>query len=571
MSVFFNGRRIVTPASASMVDTSAMYNKSSTSGNIVALIGRANGGKPLTSLRFGSAAEARAVLQGDDIALKAVEKAFDPSADTGGASTLVFVRVNPATQSALTLSDASSAPAITLVSTDYGLSNNQIKVKVETASVTGKKVTTQLGTSFAVGDNLYRNALSLSYAGAAVSATTTINGTQLILKTAGTIIDTIDLSVFPTIQQLVDRINTVAGFSAAVLDGNGEAPALLGLDFVTDADVKTAALTVTGNLQAIIDWLNSNVEGYVTASRASGAGKVPNNIAFTYMSGASDGVVTNAQFQAAYDLLQQEDVQWITPLSSAAAIHAMNDAHCTYMSLVGGMERRGICGGGTGVTDTDALAAAKALNSERTSYTHLGIYDYNSAGTLTLYPAYVVAAMVSGMFSAVTPGTALTNKSVKARGLERKLRIPTDTDVLLEGGVLCLTETKKGFKIAKSISTWLVNDNHVQVEQSVGAAADMTVRTVRESLDDLRGKGGSPLILAEAVSRAQTALKMLSDAPPLGLGILVGDDKSPPFRKLQASLIGDSVRVSYEASPVIPVNYVLQTAALVPYSGSASA
>lgn len=570
MSVFFNGRLWTTPVSASMVDDSGMFNKNISVGNVLAIVGRANGGKPFEALRFGGADQARAVLKGDEITLKAIEKAFDPSAETTGPSEVVFVRINPATQAALVLLDGDAAPSINLVSTDYGRGNNQIKVKVEAGSVSGKKLTTQFGNGYFSEDNVARRAFDIRYAGSG-AGTLTVNGTKVLLKVDAATVADIDLADYETIQPLVDRINATAGFSANVLDGNGEKPALFGLDFVTDVDVKTATVVVTAHLQACIDWLNGAAEGYVTASRPTGAGKVPANIPFTYLSGAVDGEVTTAEWQKAYDVLQGVDVQMVVPLSGLPAVWAMNDSHVAYMSNVGLKERRGIVGTTNGMSDSDAALAAKALNSDRTSFVHLGAYDYNAKGKLTLFPAYVVAAAVGGQFCGVNPGTALTNKTQKWRGLERKLRNPTDTDQMIKAGVFCLEDAEEGYKVVKSISTWLANDNYNRVEVSVGIACDFTVRNVRDALKSIVGKKGNPLTLAEAIAKAKTRLDELSRPEPMGPGVLAGDAENPAYRKLTASLEGDVLRVEYECSPVIPVNYVLQVAHAIPYSGSASA
>ena len=92
---------------------------------------------------------------------------------------------------------------------------------------------------------------------------------------------------------VVDRINLVAGFAAAVLDGNYTAPALNGLDYVTAASVKTTTYTVRADLQAAVDWLNSSSEGYVTATRVAAVGAIPAVAAFAFLSGGSDGTTTN--------------------------------------------------------------------------------------------------------------------------------------------------------------------------------------------------------------------------------------------------------------------------------------
>src|SRR3546814_7457503 len=90
--------------------------------------------------------------------------------------------------------------------------------------------------------------------GAAASAVVSISNSTITLQApTGTDLATIDLNAFPTVQQVVDRINSISGFTASVLDGNGEKLALNGLDSVTAQDIKTADFDVTANLQAIVD------------------------------------------------------------------------------------------------------------------------------------------------------------------------------------------------------------------------------------------------------------------------------------------------------------------------------
>lgn len=571
MSYFFNGRLWTTPAVMSVVDDAAMFNPSPNVGNVLALLGASVGGAPNTPLEFDDPEQARAALISGDL-VDAIKAAFDPSDETVGPSKVIAIRVNPALQASLTLADATTGPAIDLVSTDYGLYTNQIKVKVEAGSVSGLKVTTALGLNSYVQDNIFRNAFSIQYTGAAASAQMTVTGTQITLAApTGTTVATIALATYPTVQQLVDFINTVAGFSASVLDGNGATPSLNGLDAVAAQDVKTAAYTAVANLQAVVDYFNGLGEGLVTATRhAGGANKPPAAIPFTYLTGGADGVITNTQWSNAFNVLQTVDVQWVVPLSSDPSIAAMADAHVVYMSNIGRMERRSITGMATGTTDLAAIAAAKVLNSDRTSLVHLGYYDYNVNGVLTLYQPYILAALIGGAFSGVSPGTPLTNKSLKLRGIERNLRNPGDTDALIQGGVLCVENTNTGFRVVKSISTWLTNRNFNRVEQSTGAALDFTVRAVRDALASIKGAKGDPQTLGLAVSQAETALRAVSVPDPSGPGVLAGDATNPPYKNITAVLNGDVIGVKFQCSPVIPVNYVAVTVFAVPFSGSAS-
>lgn len=571
MAVFFNGRLLVSPTTASVVNDDAMRNANLTVGNVVAIVGRSTGGKPKAALRFGSPDEARSTLVSGEL-LDAVLAAFDPSSETNGPSQVVSIRVNPAVQATLALKNASAADVIGLTSVGYGLRENLVKVKVEAGATSGRRLTVQRGNDYYTEDNIGRAAFTVQYGGAAASATMTITGTAVALSApTGTVVATVDLNEFSTIQDLVDRINLVAGFTAAVGDDNFTKPALNGLDFVTAVDVKTAVYTARADLQAAVDWLNGTKQGFVKAERLTGAGLPPAAMAFTFLAGGSDGTTTTNDWADGFEALQSVDVQWVVPVSGDDAIHAMADSHVAFMSNVGRKERRAIVGTASGTTDDAAITKAKALNSDRTSLVHLGHYDYNLAGKLVLFAPYISAARIAGGFAGVNPGTPLTNKNFKCRGLERDLRNPIDTDVLINGGVLCLENTEQGYKVVKSISTWLVNDNYNRVEQSCGVAVDFVARNIRQALDVLRGQKGNPLVLRRAVSIAGSTLRELAREEPQGPGVIVGNAESPAYRNIKATLEGDVLRVEFECSPVIPVNYVLATIFAVPFSGSATA
>jgi hypothetical protein len=569
MSVFFNGRLLVSPATSSLVDDSAMRNKNLTVANVLALVGTSEGGAPNTPLKFGSPSEARAMLRSGPL-LDAVERAFDPSPQTFAPSTVMAVRANPAVQAALMLK-ASATNIINLQSTDYGLWTNEIKAKVETATNKGKRLSTQVGNDYYSQDDVYRDAFSVHYTGAQATSRMSITGTTLTLEAPNsTVVATIDLATYNSVRKLVDRINSVSSFTAVVLDGNDEKVVLNGLDYASNVDVKTATVTATANLQAIVDWFNGYGEGYVTATRQASVGVVPDNVAWTYLAGGSNGTTTSTEWAAAFTTLQSEDVQWVVPLTSDVSIHAQADTHCTFMSNVARMERRCLVGGAAGQTIAEAKAAAKALNSDRTSQCYPGFYDYDNVGALTLYPSYMTAAMVAAAFAGSNPGTSLTNKALKVRGMETKLRNPTDTDDLILSGVLCIEETARGYKVVKSISTWRINDNYNRVEVSTGFAVDFTARNVRNAVDDLRGSKGTPAILAEAGARVESTLRELARPEPMGPGVLAGDEINPAYKNIQVSLDGDVMRIEFECSPVIPLNYILCVLHAVPYSGSVS-
>ena len=519
--------------------------------------------------RIRSIAHARATLRSGEL-LYAVEKAFSASAEVSAPGAIYAVRVNPAVQAAWTFKDASSADVLTIQSTDYGLYTNNIQVKIESGSVAGKKVTTQQGSKFFTQDNLARNAFTLTCTGAEATATLTVSETQVILV-AGTTTTTILLSEFPTVQRLIERLSAETDWSVVIAAGAANTNALRGLDAVTAANVKAAPVIVTANLQAIIDWINSAAEDLITAERATGAGAVPANAAFTYLTGGSDGISANEDWSAAFDALQAEDVQWLAPLSAEPAVWGMADSHCQFMSAVGRRERRCFVGANRDLDAEQAATDAGSINSDRTAYVYPAYYDFDAYGQLILLPAYQMAAMVAACFASLTPGEAMTNKALNIRGLEVPIAVPGDTDYLIQSGVLTVNQAVRGgYRVTKSISTWRNNNNYNRVEISTGAALDYVVRSVRERMELFVGRKGNRISLIMIVEETASILRMLAKAEPYGLGLLAGDDVNPPFRNIQAELEGDAVRVQFECSPVIPINFILVSIYANAYSGTTS-
>lgn len=566
-SVFFQGRTWVTPSVMSVVDDSKMYGVSASAGNRLALIGTASGGEPNTPLKFGSFSEARRVLRGGEL-LDAVNLAFGASSQSDGPSSVTVIRLNPAVQSGVMLKDASAADCIALASTNYGIADNAIKVKIEQGSTAGFKVTTQLGSISRVADNLERRVIDVQYTGTGVGLLSIAE--SAVTLTLNSVVTSIDLSVYQTVQQLVDRLNAVGSVTASVLDGNGTKLTKAGLDGVTDLDIKTAKVTLVANLQVIVDWINSAAEDFVTATRAPGAMATPALVGFTHLTGGDEGIVTTAQWADALEKLQEINVQWVVPLISHGVIHAMVSSHCSYMSTIGRMERRAICGTSLGMTDAIAISTARDINSDRVSLTHLGIYAYDLSGVLRLFEPYYAAVMIAAAFAGLNPGTPMTNKSLRIAGVERRLRNPTDTDDLVLGGVLCIESTLTGYKVVKSISTWLNDANYNRKEVSVGVAVDYMMRRIRDALDEYRGAKNNPLTMASAVSRVDSILRELATPEPAGIGLLAGNKASPPYKNIVATQYGDVMKIEFEASPVLPLNYIPITCYASAYSGISS-
>jgi hypothetical protein len=695
---FFNGRLHTTPIAVSAVDDTAMAPQNPAVGNNMAIIGMSDAGQPQKAITFSTPREAETVLRGGEL-LVAVRKAFSPSPQTNGPNKVTVVRVDPATQSSLTLLDAGGNDSIVLTSELYGIYANMIRVEVTEGSDFGYKLTTRLQQTFYVADNVAREAFTIRYTGAASAADVTVTATQVRLRTpapslvlsnpasvssgatvtftrtaavqartsttrlevpttglyagmgvtgtnvpanttivavvdhntvtlsaaptaelpaaqvltftttatttaastnsttlaldaasvsvgmtatatgipgsttvasvnGGTI--TINLNDTPTFQHVVDRINSQAGWTAVLSLGSALFTANRGLDGLIAVDAKNSDVEVRADLQACIDYFNSNAEGFVRAERPLSATLPPDTFSGSkYLSGALALAPNPGDWINAFDVLTNEDVQHVVPLSASVAVHMAADAHVSFMSDAGRKERRAYVGPASGLSVDQVKLLSHAIASDRTAMCWPGHFDTDRVtGVRTLLPPYMTAVLVAGGFAGLNPGNAMTNKPIRASGLEVNPSFPADTDTLIMNGICTLENTPRGIKVCRSVSTWLANDNYNRVEISCGIATDYMVRAVREALEPLVGSKASPQIMARAAAITESVLTGLARPEPSGPGVIVGDENSPAFRNIQCEIEADILRVSFEASPVIPLNFIAIAVSVVPYRGT---
>jgi hypothetical protein len=604
MPVFFQGQRIVTPQAVSFIDDSAMVNQNdSQAAGVVAIIGRndlANsGGQPQVPLTFSDPATAQRVLKEGDL-LDGVLRAFSPG-PSGGAGTVIAYRVNNATRSTGTLVDVTPTtplPAVTITSRDYGAYTARTSISISNSSGTGKNVSAVLDSFRVDGFNIGYGALKIRYIGTGSAATASVTNTGITSSVTGAPADNLNLlfADYPTLDSLANAINATGKYEASIVyssgvllnvDANGlpssyrDSPvASTILDVAVYADIKSAAVTLRADVQAITDWINQTAGFLMTATRTPGTMALANTVGAVRLTGGTNGgsVVTN-DWQACLTSLQNVEAHLIVALTPDASVHAMVQTHINLMSVVqqgyGRRERIGIVGGAWGETPASTVNAgtrAAAFQDSRMVVVAPGIMDFNpTTGALVQVPPYQLAAQVAGLIGGLGVSNAITRRYVRAQSVENASQFPTaqltqaEREGWLLGGVCVLESVPgRGIRVVQGVTTWTGDFNYVRREISVRRSADWVARSVREDCDSLLvGQSGSPALINKAVVVVRSVLQRLTTD-----GILVGDQNSPSFRNIIVSIQGDVLRVDFECSPAIPANYVLITAHMVPFSGT---
>ena len=303
----------------------------------------------------------------------------------------------------------------------------------------------------------------------------------------------------------------------------------------------------------------------MVASRVAGGDAPPANMPYTYLTGGTAGTTVTANWQTGFDALQPKEVAFVVPVSGDAAIHAMADAHCQFMSVDGKRPRRAFVGGPLGEkTNTlqNYLNRSMGLNSDRTALAVQGVKGYDVFGILQTYPPYIAAAQMAGLCSGLDEiGDSITFKAVKAIGLEWTPSM-AELEIGLAGSLLMieLAENRGFYRVTRGISTWRKDDAYHRVEISTGIALDEVIRRVVDGLEMFIGRKASPILTYAIASRTESILLSLAAQT-----IIVGE---PAFRNISVSITGDTAAVQFEASPAIPLNFINVTINATLYSGS---
>ena len=566
--VNWKGKYFIIPQAASYVDPSGLQRVDLGSSGKLCLMGEMVGLLPsgavkkITNPSLGKSL----VHTSCDEMRRAIEAVFDPTCGaTPGASEVYLLPVNPCEPGTITFSD------LLLVTTYiYGAIANKAKMKIETGSTSGKKISIAYGDETETFDNIIRESFSIQYTGEGTAATMTIDvaADSLVTTCTGASDDdlALTLSSYDSIQELVDAIELTGVYEVEVLTDSPDDELPTQLDDVSAIDILTSTQTLESTLQAMIDKLNSQ-SGYFAAERAGTASGPPANQDWTCASGAIDGDTANSDWQSAFDLLKTMDMDIIVPITSDASIHSMLKSHLTYMSGPSGKsERRGFVGGdlqswASETTRTNSvnalLAAVKALNSDRVTHVGLGSYLYNDDGESVLYPAYLTACMYAGIAAGGGPVLPLTRKYLNTAGLEVELRTGEIED-LIEGGVAVPIPDvvqNAGYVISRQVTTWKQDTNDYRIEFSVGRGADYIAREVRKRHELIIGQPGTLGMDETIVNITNAVLRRAKEEEYIR-------DFDP--NKTQLRVDGTIRYIDYSAQPILPINFIFSTYHLQP-------
>lgn len=518
------------------------------------ILGSSAGGKPWSLLEFGSVADAQTVLGSGEL-LNAVAYAFNGSNDY--VPQRVFaMRVNDGTQASLTLQNGGT-DVLTLKAWDWSAMTNQLRMKIEAGTAANsKKVTVAYKDDVVVVDNIVKP--SLQILGTCTNPTVTVTNTGITLAgeddDSQPVSETINFESFPTINEIVERINDTDYFTATAIDAD-ESALGANLDALTATDISTA-VTLYSNALAF----KKAVEGieYIGSAEFVGTTKVvPENITFTYFTGGASASANITGWRTALANLEVEDIQIIATPSTDSDAQTLIANHCTTMSsTVNRKERTCILGAALNETDDDAIAKAVGFNNKLVTYVVDTVTTANPlSGAVESINGAMLGCALAGMESAMAVNQPLTNKTIKVLGFAKKRTI-ANMEKLIKAGVLVCNpspDNMTNYVVIRALTTYQ-SDDLINNEMSM----------VREDLymnRDLRNRFGSSIGQPNNIPTS-SILATLNDAAKewADAGYIVPSDNNENVWNKSVRVNGDKIYITYSRYLTAPTNFIFITA-----------
>ena len=424
--------------------------------------------------------------------------------------------------------------------------------------------------------------LSLGYVG--TTAVAVVAGkTMTITLTGGASVSlspiTIDLRDYPTIGDLCQFLNSLAGFTAAPTLATYSSISPLRLDdgsysFATDFGAMTGRIKTDGaDFQDAVDSTSVLVNVAPTGTNTKLVG-LPDVVSLGFLSGGTRGGTSNAQIQGALDALQAVKGNLVIPLFSQdatldisdgstdvsstyniASINSAVRAHCLQMSQLKRRRRRIGMISVRSDFKTDQKSAAN-IASERCVMSFMDVKDNNAFGTLTSFKPWMEAIKAASM-QAAGFYQDITHKyinisSATANGFNYNLN--SNLEDALESGLLPIIFDGSGYKWVSDQTTYSVDDNFVFNSLQAMYALDIIAATSEQRME--RAFVGQSLADVSATTAVTVFGAIMDDIKRLKL-IAPSDDAPRGFKNVFIKVVnGNALVVSAEIKLATSIKFV---------------
>ena len=368
-----------------------------------------------------------------------------------------------------------------------------------------------------------------------------------------------DLSVTGGTLLGVNDFNSLRGMIEA-LDQfpNVVANYLAGRDYDADAfdafdsnDIVGAsnAVLVRCDLAEILDALSSS--RLITAERAAnGVASIDWASSVNMLSGGASSSASLSDWTTALQNVESSDLQIIVPWTEDENIHAEIKKHLRLAALAG-RERNAWVGADKNETLAQLNSRARSLNDRNIALVGQQVKLVDPLGnTVTKDPIWL-ALMLACMQAGSAVGTPLTRKQPDVVDVLGQWDGNKDASEAIQKGIVSLSFGPLGWRVERSVTTWLRDDNPIYSEVSSNESVNASVRDLRAGLDSFIGQANRSLTANRIKSIVESRLNRQ---------VLDGTIKA--FKDVVLEDLGDTLNVHYTVAAVEPINFIRITASV---------
>jgi len=396
-----------------------------------------------------------------------------------------------------------------------------------------ENITIPAGNLTAIGASSFAEITALDYTtGAGGNETLTVSGHAFNLDPAN----------FANIKEVTDLIGGAAGFT--VVEKN---PRLGGIpageiDELPEQGIGGAVKEWRADLYEIVRAVNTSA--FVSAERTASATKPP--VAGSgFLLGGTQAAAILGGHTTALAAVVASDIQIVVSMSTDVGVHQAVVAHCNDAALYG-YERCAWVGTPASKTLTEVFDGySSKLNTRHVAVCGQSIKVAAPDGsTPTLDPPYTALTMAC-MQAGTAVATPLTRKRPAVLDVIGEWNGVLDANEAIQKGIASLSYDALGWRIERSVTSYMSDDNPIYSEVSANESVNTSVRTLRNRLNI---EIGNPIL-----SSTSSALKGFTQS---SLEDQVRDGVIKAWQNLIIEDLGDTFSISYEVAAVEPLNFI---------------
>jgi hypothetical protein len=347
--------------------------------------------------------------------------------------------------------------------------------------------------------------------------------------------------------------NSAKGFEAEALHIRASKISADELDATGVVSIKASERTLRADTWAVVTAVNAG-SNIVEAVRATGGTKPPapmgadpaTSVELFLMGGSVTAPVTTQHWIDALLTIAPEDIQIVVPMSQALAVHKACIDHCTQSALLG-FERNVWVGCTPSLTLQQCFDQfTSKLNTRYVALVGQQVQVDHPDGTQPIMDPEFLALICAGMQAGTDVATPLTFKRPDVVNVIGKWNPVLDANEAIQKGIVNLSRDSFGWRVERSVTTYMLDDNPIFSEVSAFESCQTSVRDLRAAL---LIKIGEPI-------RGAVSPKRLAGIVSARLDGQVERGIIKAWRNLLIEDLGDRFRITYQMAAVEPLNFI---------------